>query len=65
VLANFAQGVPVLVIESPPDAEVNRVSQITSSVRSARGTHFRDGQRRDSFIYGIIRDDIGRSSAKR
>jgi hypothetical protein len=26
VLANFAQGVPVLVIESPPDAEVPGVA---------------------------------------
>jgi [ribosomal protein S5]-alanine N-acetyltransferase len=29
-----------------------------------RGTHFRDGRWRDSFIYGIIRDDISGSSPK-
>ncbi len=28
-----------------------------------RGTHFRDGRWRDSFIYGIVRDDISGSSA--
>jgi [ribosomal protein S5]-alanine N-acetyltransferase len=28
-----------------------------------RGTHFRDGQWRDSFVYGIIRDDISGLSA--
>jgi RimJ/RimL family protein N-acetyltransferase len=27
-----------------------------------RGTHFRDGQWRESYIYGIIRDDISGSS---
>lgn len=27
-----------------------------------RGTNFRDGQWRDSFIYGIVRDDISRSA---
>jgi RimJ/RimL family protein N-acetyltransferase len=29
-----------------------------------RGTHFRDGRWRDSFIYGITRDDISGSSAE-
>lgn len=29
-----------------------------------RGTHFRAGQWRDTFIYGIIRDDLSGSSAR-
>jgi RimJ/RimL family protein N-acetyltransferase len=29
-----------------------------------RGTHFRDGQWRDSYIYGIVRDDVSGSRSR-